>query len=402
MTSTARRARHRAAIACAATLVSLISSPARAGGPLCTQVVVAPDFARSRTAYCARLVHDATSTTLTLARSTDGGRTWRRATAAGLAVRPDDYEAHLLVSTEYASDRAIFVGLSTSGTFRSTDGGESFVLVDANGNGAVAASRTVGTDPLPRVRRGVLVVAGPGVAGSFLVDPPMPRLPITGTGLDVAFAPAPDDPGTVLAFGSNLAGGDGYQVTAYGCTQAFSCPTALGSLPAGKYIERVWLSPRFTSDGVLIVRTVDRTHRTTYYRSTDGGRTFAVLTSVQRLVDAIYRTGGVPMSDIAGAVVHGRARLWLRLGDAFGRTSGPPAEQVLVSDDLGSTWRLLSFGRQPWQPGPRGTILPSAPGGATEPVGFLTATPDRLFMAGFRGVYCSVDGGVHWAAACAR
>jgi hypothetical protein len=407
----AARARRRRVLGCVALVVSptvLLAAPARAAAaPRCTQLVLTPDFATSRTAYCAAFVRDGSTASITLARSTDAGRSWQRATGTGLTAQADDHEARLLVSTEYGSDHALYVTLDTSGTFRSVDRGESFVLADPNGSGVVAATRTVGTGPLPPVAHGVLLVAKYGVAeganNSFAVDPPLPRAPVSGTpGLDLAFAAAPDRPSTVLAFGASGAGAS-YRVTAYGCSATFSCTTTLGSLPAGQSLDRVWLSPRFGADGVVLVRTVDRRFRTVFLRSVDGGRTFRALTSAQRLADAVYAAGGTPQSDVAGTVVHGRARLYLRLADPSVRKTGPPAEQILVSDDLGASWRLVAYGRQPSQPGPRGAVPPSAlPGVTSEAPGFVTVATDRLFLAGFRGVLCSTDGGAHWAAACAR
>lgn len=386
----------------------LSGSVARAAtGPACAQVVTAPDFGASRTAFCASITSDGVTTSVTLGRSRDAGRTWQRATATGIVATAEDHLVQLVVSPAYSSDRALFVMLNGSGTFRSIDGGESFVPVDPQGFGAVAAARVLGGPPAPSATRGVLVVARHGAAEganqSFVLDPPLPRLPVSGTpALDIAFVSAPDDRAVVLAVGATGAGHT-YQESVFACAPTFSCATPLGHLPVGLHLDRIWLSPSFTKDGVVMVRAIAPDFRVVFLRSRDGGRTFGAWTSVQHLVDAVYAAGAVPQTDVSGVRVSGRGRLYFRIAAPEVSRGGTPAEQLFVSPDVGATWSRVAYGRSGLQSGPRGTMpVLAAPGIVAEPPGFVEAAGDRVFMAGAPGVFCSVDGGVHWSRSCSR
>ena len=375
-------------------------------GVRCTHLAVTPDFATSRTAFCAALVPNANGIPVAvIARTANAGRSWQQVTTTGLVTQPDDARIELHVSTEYQADHALYVTLNGSGTFRSTDGGASFVLVDPARGHLVAARYAIAAGPVTVLTRGVLVGALQGVAeganNSFALDPPLPRRPIGGTPLlDLAFAAAPDAPDMLVAFGATGAGLT-YHVQMFGCTPAFSCTSPRGTFPNRMDLDRVWLSPHFATDGVVIARLRDlTTFRRRLYRSTDGGATFRPLASLQSVLDAVYAAGDTPESAVSGTIVNGRVRLYARVAH-YSRRGEPPTEQVLRSDDVGATWRRVAIGSA--DRGVHGSVPVSPPPGVDdEPDGFIVATGDRLFATGTSGVFCSIDGGVRWTATCPR
>lgn len=140
-------ARAAAAIATVAALTAAVL-PARAAAPrppACLTVALSPAFATDRTVFCA---YEVPGDAAYLARSTDGGRTWR----PGRAFHRDDDVEHfsprLTVSPWYRSDHRVFAGTGEA-TYESTDGGATFRKVDTGDKGWGAFALTGFLDPQP-------------------------------------------------------------------------------------------------------------------------------------------------------------------------------------------------------------------------------------------------------------
>ncbi|HVF03514.1 MAG TPA: sialidase family protein [Frankiaceae bacterium] len=386
---------------------------AAAAPPMCQDIVVSPAYRRDRTVFC---VHRGTpDARRVLAVSVNGGRTWRDAALTGL-LRPAGVSGIALtlsVSPAFGTDRTLFV-TTGSGTFLSTDLGQSFRLVDAltkphtDGNPVPFVGRLSALplgDTAPR-----LLLAYAGTQVPALIDPGdgsrRPATGVPGRGalqfVVRASATAPDGALAIV----NEPDGPADHAVVYRCDGSLTCAVPSFAFPSGTRFalhSRVRLLP----DGSLVAVLSKGGAADTVWRSTDGGATFAVWAPVARLLDAAERAGGDrPVVTLAST--HGLPRrLYARVEVASPATrwrpGAPPASQLFRSDDGGATWRRIGYGRAMFQPGPHGN-LPWA--GDGQP-GEIELAPDgRLLASGSADsvftTWCSLDGGKRWYAGCPR
>lgn len=192
-------------------------------------------------------------------------------------------------------------------------------------------------------------------------------------------------------------------VRLYACSVALECSAPLYRWPDRWTYDRIWLAGDFSTSRTMFASVQALSGAQTFWRSRDGGKTFARWTAVERLP-------GVVTGDYGLAPVPGGTQLYLRVsGNGDKKT---PFEQLFWSRDNGATWTRVSFGRMPGhQPGPRGTMPPSTVSITEVPRGMVTAVGGgKVFIAGrslegkvaYESVWCTADNGRAWARGCAR
>jgi hypothetical protein len=411
-----KAARHLVAV-CAVVLGGL-AAPHAWGAPVspspCTEIALSPAFSTDGTVVCAGIVYAAATQTATAAAvfvSTDKGHSWRKATAAGIAIsRPDDYLRGVVLSPRYSSDHMVFVQFARAGLFASLDLGETFTLVSALGLGRVTAYVAT-PDVLAQVARPLLLHAdAAGNDVSMQVDPTSHALaPVPGTpGDDREFAVSPRYATDNLAFAAGMvASADGTYLmpTVFACSAGFACTEQRFRGPARATFDRLWMLPSAAPSGFVVVLRLLVGSTPKLWRSTDGGRTFQSWTSVNT-IGATIASGGSSHLDVAADPTQPK-RMYLRASWS-GNRNNLPNEQLYVSDDAGTHWRRVSYGSMVSlrHVGPIPEMDPTT--SRETPAGFVAAGGGgRLFMlAGDRyspayvGPYCSRDGGKTWARFC--
>lgn len=376
-------------------------------------MLVSPAYVHDRMLVC---VHPDPQGVRIVSVTTTAGRTWRDAAMSGLVRPAGPLGADLTatISPSFATDHALFA-TTGSGTYVSTDLGATFRAVDTlTKPGAIdnpvpfegqASTLPVGT---PRSQPHVLLA---------YADSPLPAVidPATATRRSVVGVPgegalrfvvtqsngAADE---VLAVVNDPDAVGGDHAAVYRCDASLTCAQPLFSFPAGIRFG-VASRMRVLPDRSLLATLADADSTPQVWRSTDGGVTFTAVRSVSAIIGALTRAGARPAVSFAVTAARPR-RLYLRVESTMpptGWKSGtPPASQLFRSDDDGTTWRLIAYGRRSSQPGKRGTLpWRLGPGTARQ----VQVTPDgRLFADGSSEVtsttWCSIDGGVHWSPGC--
>jgi hypothetical protein len=384
----------------------------------CVFLAVSDRFATDGTAYCAGLVPRAT--TLDLWSTHDHARSWTRRPANGLPLTQTSALWQVLVSPEYPTDHALYVGLANGGLYRSVDDGGTFTPAVPFTGHYTLVSATAGLlagVPLPAtppgVAHSVVYSAAPGLAeGSnhdYVVDPEVVSVrPVPGSPQsDVAFVVPPDAGTTGLTWVVARTGnGTDTAYTIYECTAAATCATARARIGVrrGEAFEALWFAADYARSHAVFLLTLDAARAPRLYRSADGARTFAPVGVVNAAIAAVARSS-YPNVGVAPGPPGSRT--------VFVRVEGWSDQQTLRawlyrSDDDGVHWRVASWGRV------RGfSVAGSLPVGyVSSPYvgvphvdGLLRYTGDgRLLMSGGSpsGIvaYCSKDGGVHWTAGC--
>jgi photosystem II stability/assembly factor-like uncharacterized protein len=413
--------RRRIALPVSAVLVwaACVAGPSATAAPPvaqpCTEFAVSPAFASDRTAFCVGEVRDPTTgntTGLTFFRTSDGGRTWQPATAAGLTASGSNVLRDLVVSPRYADDGAVFVQLPL-GLYVTTDRGESFLPADPLAWGRVtpyvagppvelpadAASHTLFAHAL----RGDVE----GANKSTVIDPTTrARTPVKGSpGLDWEFAISPRFATDGLAYVIAEHGlGLTRHVRLYGCSVALECSAPLYRWPARWTFDRLWLAGDYSTSRTMFASVRALSGTPTLWRSRDGGRTFARWTAAERLPGVA--TGNIGLAPVG-------KQLYLRIsGNGGDKATSPPYEQLFWSRDNGATWTRVSYGRLPIQPGARGSMPPASVNRNEDAVrGMVTAVGGgKVFILGssreganrYESMWCTADNGRTWARSCSR
>ncbi len=389
----------------------------------CTQLALSPAFATDGTALCAGLVWSNTGQTTGAAvfLTTDKGRSWRKTAAAGLVQATDDSLWDVFFSPRYPADRMIFVQISRRGLFVTTDGGETFALVVPFGYGRFTPYVEASAG-LPGAERTMLAHAHsePAFELTEVVDPATHLVaPVTGTpGDDKQFGVSPryatDRLAVAAAMVEDPVDSTRANVAIFACSAQFTCTEErLRSRPYVQFDE-LRVLPAATPSGFMVVVRLLIGSRQEMWRSTDGGRTYSPWSSVNRIANTVTPAhGGNFRVAVAGDPAQPR-RMFLRLSwtGLPPNRPAPPSEQVFVSENGGSTWKLLSFNRINAQLDRVGAIPETAGGGSPlrTPRNFIAAGGGgRLFiLAGdvgylpgtYTGPYCSRDGGRTWAKFC--
>jgi hypothetical protein len=440
-----------AALLCCVGLSFLVLAPPVAAERVtssapCQVIAFSPAFAADGTAFCAHQPFaDAGLMTLSPGRTgpvqlfttTDAGRTWRAVAATGLPGGADRYWptlSQIVFSAAYASDNALFLFAGQDGLFRSTDAGRTWtkaarspgfsgrlspLLLSAAGAegggppvGALLYADNWGVCLHPATAEGtqnpanalvvwpaIIPLQGPGCSFSeqFLVPRDWPASPVRL--LSTSFT----RPG---------AGGSPFD----GEAEIWSCQTALhctdrGVLRARSDVVEGWLDER--ARGVIRVHLrEDKSHRARLVVSRDGGKSWQSWGSTDTLLAPGSYT--VRIADAGN-----RRTFTLRASDSLNGSSEfryfsekntqPRGERVYVTRDDGRTWTLLAAA--PARAGV--TALPfNAPYGLAQDRGGIWQQGSRLFTLAENdvgtsdindaGVWCSVDGGRHWAPRCPR
>jgi hypothetical protein len=339
-------------------------------GVMVSAITVAADYATSHTAYAAASRLGCPSDCGVLLRTGDGGHTWVQVTARGWSGQP-----------VFASTAAGAVTAAAQHVATSSDGGTSFV------------DTTVASGTLDVVGTGGGSLAALVSAGSdrYLLRLPSRQVsPLPAATLDrpiSVFNPAYPHiaPGGVAAL---LAGNDpasGVPVVQR-CDASFAC-TGHAPVGADKDVARLYVSPRVDGDGLVLAATSKN-----FFRSTDGGRSFAPLTVRPPLPNTLITTvQGVSFTPDFDAARH-TGRVYLALISVTG-TSGHPGSTnggVYASAD-GASWSKLG--------GPS-KLDAGAAAVAAAPDGRVLAAWVGVFSTGTDGgLVCTTDG-VAWASTC--
>jgi hypothetical protein len=418
------QAARRAAAACVVALAGLTTPPAWSA-PVnpspCTALALSPTFATDKTAVCAGMVYEPSTGSATAAAvfvTTDKGKSWRKATAAGIAItRPDDYLRGVVLSPRYATDHMIFVQVARAGLYASTDLGETFTLVSPLGLGRVTPYVATPALLADLARPLLLHADAAGNDVSMQVDPTSHAVaPVPGTpGADREFAVSPRyaTDGIAFAAGRVIPPEDksvSYP-TVFACATGFACTETRFTGPKYAMFERLWVLPAATPSGFVVVLRLMIGSTPRLWRSTDGGHAFLPWTSLNAIGATIGGDASAHL-DVTADPVQPK-RMYLRAswtGNTFRRGS-PPNEQLFVSEDAGGRWTRVSWGTMNsalHHVGPIPEMAPPADALNT-PVGFVAAGGGgRLFMLagsrglpGYTGPVCSRDGGKTWARFCA-
>lgn len=413
MTARGRRAL-RLLAACAMACGALAVPPASAAGVApnpCTELAVSPTFAADGTAVCAGVVYEPTTgsaTSVAVFVTTDKGHSWRKATAAGVAItRPDDYLRGVLVSPRYSADHMIVVQLARAGVLASTDLGTTFTLVSPLGLGRVTPF--VATPDAVAARPLLVHADAAGNDVSMQVDPVSHAVaPVPGTpAKDREFAVSPHYATDGLAFaGAMVASSDGTYASpaVYACTAGFACTEQRFLGPPRSVLDRLWTMPSSAPPGFVVVLRVLVGSTPRLWRSLDGGRTFRPWTSV----NAVGATMGAGPSQLAVTADPAKPdRLYLR-ASWLSVDGTPPDEQLFVSTDGGTRWSRVAYGSTV-RLRHTGSMPATSPGDyRATAAGFVVAAgAGRLFLLtggprdpDYSGPYCSRDAGRTWARTC--
>jgi hypothetical protein len=434
------------ALSCSVSVLTAVPSAVRAAGdPAHCSVIATATGTPMPTLFCAgSLTNSSTSgltSTITLFRSRDAGRTWRRVPAGGLATSPTPL-SDLVVSSAFATDHTLYVQLGEAGVYVSTDEGASFQLTHP-GSGRIGG--TGGTNDATMAPPNLT----PFTATSGLPAPVGAAVPYAA----VAYA---GEPSTVLTGGQALpvAGAPGRALTfliprsfasdhvafalgqvveptdnslraaLFSCDGTLSCPTVTSTFPRGLYPEGAAIVTEKGRPATIFVwfeRDLG-SFRTVAYVSRDAGRTFSPLAAVNQLLEQIYTphtnaaaAWNLPTLGLASSARFPRT-LYLRMSYGLPGalvTPGPappapPGERVFRSDDLGASWRMVGFGLTAGQSGRKGGLPWNERAGfSPSNANILLLDDGRLLVAataadGYTGPFCSVDGGRTWGRGCSR
>lgn len=412
---TGRRRFLAAVLAAAQAAAWLSAAPARAARwrPSCRTLVVSPGYARDRTAFC--VFRASGVDPYELAVTTDAGRSWRVPPATGMVRNATNISLGISLSPRYPADRMVFAIIGT-GTYVSTDRGESFRLLDGLAKGGsqdnpvpFLSAPIPELAPLTGTQPQVYLAYAGRVAARIDVANGVHEPALGAPDLLVGFAAvAPTLPPVAFSYRPM---GTGMVAAATRCTPQLACAGVPFTFPAGlEYADYPDLWARGLGDGkTLVVRLVRIADGSTHlWRSTDGGATFAEWRSVEALLKPANDTSDHAPGVFVAAHPDRPSTLYLRISGTWRRNhswdkAAPPAERVLRSVDGGQTWRLVAFQRGEWQAGPRGALPWHSPANGPDGNGLFVAR-GALFAVGGGGgpgtVFCSRDGGVRWATAC--
>lgn len=395
----------------------------------CEVIAFSPDEIRDQTAFCAGMIrNDASYPTggVRVFRTRDGERTWEQLPVTGLNL-VNQALTQLIVSPNFAEDTTLYLQTLGQGLYVSSDGGTSWLLADPatvswSGEYTLAPFTAAPAAGLPK--RTVLSFADPSLPA--LLAPPGVHVPVTAVPGEqlVAFYLSPGFPSV-----PGLAAGYSTQrqsVRLYACDATLTCGTPLFTFPYRLRLSAVYFANDYRTSGTVYAVTAIPWTETRgllheFWRSTDGGKTFARWTAVQRLMPPRK----YDRDDKVGLALNPRrpGEMFLFV-NYFGAPTGvyraapsypsppyPPGNQVFRSTDNGVRWTRVSFGTfaNTLDTAPaRGSIPWWAPGGAPHDVApiYLTDRGRLLVLAGrsFKDwFYCSADQGRTWKAqACPR
>jgi hypothetical protein len=347
---------------------------AAAPGTVFFSIRVAPDYTTSHAIFASGSELTCQSNCARLFRSTDGGHTWLRATAAGW-TNGDTWPA-------LSSRGPLLVSAGRSAVQESWDGGEHFSTVGVPAGSidvtsAGGAARAIIVDSSDHWRRVNLADLGvqdvPGASGTLQF----------GTGLFTGLVP---DAGGIagLAFGKDITTG---LPALERCTATWRCdaPSDIEASSDGVLVQP---SIAFAADRTVFARSVQHG---TLFRSTDAGHSFAPVTVAPAANTGVISTvqGLAFSADFDAAAPRGSA--YAAVVGVTQAANGPATVigGVYFSRNGGASWQRLGASSE-------------LDHGATA----LAVTPDGHIVAAFldaqaraAGLLCTADGGT-WQASC--
>lgn len=379
--------------ALAALAVAMPADAART--PACQELAFSPAFSRDGTMWCSESVADDGAYVY---RSTDAGRTWGR----GVQVRWGDgrqFMARVVVSPLYATDRRVLVW-TVEGLFESTDGGLTF------SSDPVAKPKAEATPYVDTLATGAPRAAFVhGVGGDATYDTQLGQRRVVGVpGYNVsryfvspAFAQTREAVAlgvpTVTVVDRNNKAVTPETTAAFACAGDFVCREKaydFGLMFLHEFGDLGRPRQHFVI-GRDVARHPNGVHaqgRARAWRTNDGGRTWAVWASVERVLNT--RPAG---SEWAVTASPDSRRVFLSVASVV--KYGPDnrydnddtyAMTLWRSDDDGATWHRISA---PWTRPP-----------GWNPVTITAQAGNRLYATasrpGFTGLFCSLDNGRSW------
>lgn len=320
-----------------------------------TTVAFSPNFAEDHTIFAAGRRAEVCRPRCppVLFRSTDGGWSWVRLEARGF----EGIRAILLPPGFGRNGEGRIFAMGLTGLQVSENGGKTFDLVTAAaglvvGSAAISPAFNVG-DPQ--------IVIGAQTLTSYRADlrsfHPAPYTAIPGP-LEPVFSPAYARDGVLLAGGMVLDPVDGWSSAIFRCSVPVCERTVVQSPGA---TPRIRLSPDFVESGAAVAFTEQ-----SLFLTGDGARSF-------RRVLTPWKSG---TQDVAFA---GEASL---LVAAVSAPDGTAESGLYLSEDAGASWTRLSH-----------PLL-------NDRFGALSGSGSRLMATRSRGVVCSVDSGRTWHRRC--
>jgi hypothetical protein len=388
--------------------------------PACQRITVSPDYQRDHLVWC---TWTPSSGVPQMAVSSSSGRSWRLAAMTGLSYTPQAFHtlSRVIPSPRFAQDHAAYVYAFGGGLQVTTDDGQTFQPVyplgdDPSGGqgGALGivnpySQLTTTPVPVPALPAEHVYMTLPGDPSkanpSMRLDATMhaPQVIAGAPGSTVLFIVPPAVTSSsvplALAYAPTASGGNG-PLTVYSCTSDLACAQPLYTFAANLASPQVWVGPGPRTITVLFATTRQ------FWRSTDGGHTFALWRSANALVPGRY--AGLPV--LAVNPVRPNELFILEWS-----TDVAPALSLVRlhrSDNGGRTWHQVAYGEVA-RTGRMGDLpIQNATSGALFGLALL---PDgRVLLSGnalvtragsqsaIDSVFCSLDGGLHWSALCPR
>lgn len=398
-----------------------------ASPPTCETLIVSPAYRTDRTIACVQ--RRTSNEPRGLATSTDGGRSWQIPAMSGLVRAEGAVSLAIAFSPAFGSDHALFASTG-NGTFVTTDLGRTFVAVDPlatasdQGNPApYSAAAPASLAPvLGSVRRVYLAYAAQ--RASARVDVALKaHEPVAGASIGdtmqfiVPEVVGPDRP--PLAFSNDLdpVTGNG-SVLAFRCDENLVCAEQLFTFPKGRRLgaSQTYQVELMNDRRTILVTMHDPvSNDAEIWRSTDWGKTFAPWASVNAVLQRANKSGLTPpMVALAFDPSH-PTRAYLRVQASRGAqgkwaNDAPPATELYRSNDAGRTWIRIGFRLGLFQKGRDGRLPFNAQGRGRDGADLAVAPDGRLLAIGWyesdamtlQGVFCSLDGGLHWTNGCPR
>ena len=455
--------RGRGALA-AAVVATVLVAPSATGAdvpPDCVALALSPDFGRTRSVLCPRVVEAADGSRIVeIWLSEDAGRTWTRRAGVGLALRPSTPSGPgqvrgseltgAMFSAQYAVDRTLHLAISDSGLFSSTDEGDTWASSDvlATGSpGTVSFTPYVDRETLAatdRVQTPIAFLAGTvnirsnepaptelQLPPSARIDPPVHRfvdLPKVFPQRIEFPGRATDDDQPALFTGFSFDGSDptdwlfdDLQTSLFACDLALSCPERRFTFPDSE-LTTVRASANYGRDRTLFAISLkiptlglpldwDTIPRI----STDGGRTFRSWPSLEQVAAPVRAKRGYVGIDLAvDRALRNRVVARVQVGWLPGHVSSaadPPHDRFMISEDSGRTWRVTGSRRygdarpredRTWPAGNGPVNADQLQLGADGRLFALSSLPSASGEETPLKGHCSVDNGRTWTWPCAR
>lgn len=388
--------------------------------PQCELLATSTAFERDGTVACVGQSAKVTGpgqvehSAISVWRTSNGGRSWQRARAAGLpgAHNSNGYDGiYQLEVARTEKPRTLYLVLGQMKLYVSSDFGDTWV---APLQGYAEGMNTGSVTPLPPggAASGDLALANPlrGVCDgkyglpldSVLVFTPAAVVGIPAQGSACSFdfhflVPEqwPDEPAYVLSLS-----GDGAGVAeVWRCDERLACNTRISRAPASGLLDGSWIGPSLGGKRSLYYAARLKPHIRAY-GSLDGGATWRELTGLNRWITT--RTEHVALLPTHGRQVFARISTAVGGRNWIGAALKPSVDVIAVSEDGGLHWREVT--KTPGFNARADQLALSGDGrglwGTQNRLLTLAAVLNASGQTVHSGVWCSVDRGKTWTRLC--